>query len=166
MKISGILLLLFFLSPLASAACIPFSQAKKHIGETKCVSGKVIDVQTGSRGVHYLDFCEDYRSCPFTVVIFSGDLRHVGDVRQLQGKVVEVHGDVKGYDDRAEIILKDFSQFGRNAPRIPPLPKDYDVERRGNYSAGIFSHAKPARTTTPKKQTATLPIDVPEDGPN
>jgi hypothetical protein len=166
MKLLSTSLLAFLLSQISFAGCIPFSEAKQHIGETKCVSGKVVGVKTGSRGVHYLDFCQDYRTCPFTVVIFAGDLKHVGDVRQLQGNTVEIHGPVKGYDNRAEIILKDFSQFGRNAPRIPPLPKDYDVERRGNYSAGIFSHAKPARTTTPKKQTATLPIDVPEDNPN
>ena len=70
----------------SSAACIPFAQAEKYIGETQCVTGKVLRVETGSRGVHYLDFCEDHQSCSFSVVVFSSDLRNVGDVGQLVGK--------------------------------------------------------------------------------
>lgn len=166
MRFSSQFLLIVVLAQLSLAECVPFSEAKKHIGETKCISGKIIQVKTGSRGVHYLDFCEDYRTCPFSVVIFSRDLKHVGDVRQLRGKTVEIHGDIKDYDGRAEIILKDITQLGGGGVRIPPLPKNYDVEKHGNYSSGIFSHAKAARTTTPKKHTATLPVQIPEDDTN
>jgi hypothetical protein len=88
------------------AACIPFDQASNHLDETQCVTGKVIRVQEGDRGVHYLDFCEDYRLCSFTVVVFRHDLQKVGDVRQLAGKVVEIRGEIKDYDDRAEIVLE------------------------------------------------------------
>jgi len=80
-----------------------FWEAKKHISETRCVSGKVLRVKEGNRGVTFLDFCEDYLVCPFTVVVFPSDLKHVGDLRQLQGKMVEIHGPVKEYDGRAEI---------------------------------------------------------------
>ena len=52
-----------------------------------------------------LDFCEDYRLCPFTVVVFRGYLRRVGDVRQLAGKTLEIHGEARDHDGRAEIIL-------------------------------------------------------------
>ena len=55
-----------------------FWEAKKHISETRCVSGKVLRVKEGNRGVTFLDFCEDYLVCPFTVVVFPSDLKHVG----------------------------------------------------------------------------------------
>jgi hypothetical protein len=154
---------LFFSSSSLSAKCIDINEALKHVGETRCIVGKVFRVQQGNKGVHYLDFCEDYRSCTFTVVIFSSDLRHVGDVRPLQGRMVEVHGDVKEYEGRAEIILSDASQLGGDAVRIPPLPKNYDVEQKGHYGAGKFSHPKAARTTNKKRQTATLPDAIPKD---
>jgi len=77
------------LASLSSAACIPFDQAKKHIGETQCVTGKTLRVETGSRTAQYLDFCEDYGLCPFSVVVFAYDLKNVGDVRQLAGRVTE-----------------------------------------------------------------------------
>jgi hypothetical protein len=81
--------------PLISADCIPFSDAQNHIGELGCLSGKVTRVERGDRAVHYLDFCEDDRLCPLTVVVFAEDLKHAGDLRPLQGSVIEVHGAVE-----------------------------------------------------------------------
>ena len=46
-------------------------------------------------------------------------------------------------------------------PPLSPLPKSFDVEQRGHFSAGQ-SRASKKRATT-KKPTATLPIEVPED---
>ena len=88
-------------------------------------------------------------------MIFPGDLKSVGDVRQLQGKLVEIHGQVKEYDGRAEIILEEYRQLSGAGARIPPLPKNYDVEKKGRYSAGTFSHPKAKRKTT-KRQLAEV----------
>ncbi len=75
-------------------------------------------------------------ACPFTVVVFASGLKDVGDVRRLEGRSIEIHGAVKLYDGRAEIILNRISQITGGAAMIPPLPKNYDVENRGHYSAG------------------------------
>jgi len=150
-------------SALGAAQCIPFTQARDHVGETKCVTGRVLGLKHGSRGATFFDFCEDFRVCPFTVVVFPGHLKDIGDVRELKGKVVEIHGPVKSYDGRAEIVLEQFRQLGGDAVRIPRLPKNYDVETQRRFSAGIMSHPKPARATTKKKQTPTLPADIPGD---
>jgi hypothetical protein len=157
------LIAILMLSNFARPDCLPFDQAKKHVGEIKCVTGKVVRVKQGARGVHFLDFCDDFRLCPFTVVIFPGDLKSVGDVRQLAGRMIEIHGQVKEYDGRAEIILEEYRQLGGSGARIPPLPKNYDVEQKGRYSAGTFSHAKPTKKAAKKKQPANLPAAVPED---
>jgi hypothetical protein len=150
------------LSSFACADCLPVAEAKKHVGEVKCVTGVVIRVKQRERGVHFLDFCDDFRLCPFTVVIFPRDLKSVGDVRQLQGRMVEIHGQVKEYDGRAEIVLEEYRQLGGAGVRIPPLPKNYDVEKKGRYSAGTFSHPKPARKTT-KKEAPNIITQAPED---
>jgi hypothetical protein len=157
------MLLVLLLGGLARADCIPFQEAGKHVGATRCITGKVVRVQQGTRGIHFLDFCDDFRLCPFTVVVFPADLKHVGDVRQLQGKVIEIHGPVKEYDGRAEIILQEYRQLGGAGVRIPPLPRNYDVENRGRYSAGIFSHPKAGRKTSKKRQTPTSPAQLPDD---
>jgi len=109
-----------------------------------------------------LDFCQDYGSCSFSVVVFASDLKRIGDVSQLAGKTVEIRGEVKEYDGRTEIVLENARQLGGEATRLPPLMKNFDVEQRGHFSAGQ-SHSAKRPTTRKKKQTATLPIAVPED---
>ncbi len=158
----SILLLALLSSRSAWPECLPFSDAAKHVGEVKCITGTVIRVKQGERGVHFLDFCDDFRLCPFTVVIFPHDLKSVGDVRQLQGRMVEIHGQIKEYDGRAEIILEEERQLGGPGTRIPPLPKNYDVEKKGRYSAGTFSHPKAKRKTS-KRQPADITTQAPED---
>lgn len=78
------------LSSPAWSDCLSVAEARKHVGEIKCATGTVVRVKQGTLGVHFLDFCDDFRLCPFTVVIFPGDLKSVGDVRQLQGRMVEI----------------------------------------------------------------------------
>jgi hypothetical protein len=164
MRIFPLLAALLF-SSLAAADCLPFSQAHEHIGESQCITGKVLRVERGARGVTYFDFCEDFRVCPFSVVIFPGHLKDIGDVRQLANKVVEIHGTLKEYDGRAEIVLDQFRQLGGAGLHLPRLPKEYDVEKKGHNSAGSISFPK-TYTTTKKRQTPKLPADIPSDGPS
>jgi hypothetical protein len=125
-------------------------------------TGKVVRVQEGDRGVHYLDFCEDYRLCTFTVVVFAHDLQKIGDIRQLAGKLVEINGEIKDYEDRAEIILENSKQLNSGVIRLSPLPKNFDVEQRGHFTAGTV---RPPRrhNTRKKKEIPTLPANLPED---
>jgi len=119
-------LLIFLLAPVPARAadCIPIHEAGQHIGETRCVVGKVVRIEVGKKGVHFLDFCEDAMACPFTVVVFSNDLKDVGDVRRLAGRTIEIRGAVKAYEGRPEIILSRISQIEGGAAMIPPLPKE------------------------------------------
>src|SRR5215813_13717999 len=97
-------------SSLFASDCIPIQDAGKHVGETKCVAGKVLHVKMGQR-VHFLDFCEEQMACPFTVVVFSHNLKDVGDVRRLEGHNIEINGAIKIYGDKPEIILSRISQI-------------------------------------------------------
>jgi len=95
-------------------------------------------------------------ACPFTVVVFPHDLKDVGDVRRLAGHMIEIRGPVKLYNGRAEIILSRVSQVTGGSILIPPMPKNYDVEKEGHYSAGrIRPPKKPARTKGTPNPTAT-----------
>ena len=162
---SVFLSILWFLiiSGTAAAECLPFNEARAHIGQTKCIAGKIVKVTRTSSGATFLNYCSDYRVCPFQVVIFRGDLRHVGDVSQLEGRIIEVSGEIKEYNGRPEIILKDVRQLSGEAARIPPLPKDFDVERKARYSAGKFSYPKAGRKPTPKRQGKPIPTDDPTE---
>lgn len=141
---------------LAASDCLPIREARQHVGENKCITGKVLRVKAGARGVHFVDFCEEQAACPFTVVVFPHDLKDVGDVRRLTGRMIEIRGPVKLYDGRAEIILNRVSQITGGSTLIPPLPKNYDVEKQGHYSAGrIRPTKKPAKTYATPATSAT-----------
>ena len=86
-------------------SCLNFSEAPNYIGETKCVSGKVDNVFISEKGNIFLNFCSNYKTCPFTAVIFSSDADKFSNPRQFKGKTVEITGLIKTYQGRPEIIL-------------------------------------------------------------
>jgi DNA/RNA endonuclease YhcR with UshA esterase domain len=170
------LLAIALLSTHAFAAdCVSFADARHYIGKTQCVTGTIVHVKEGRNGVTFLDFCDDYEVCPFTVVVFANDLRKVGNVAQLKGRSIQIRGRVEEYDGRAEIILRNPQQLGEaasllpslsNEPALAPtLPPDYDVERQGHYSAGKFKHPKKAKAASAKKQGPPVPVDDPGQRP-
>ena len=166
-RIPALVALLCFAVPSLSASdCLPIHQTAEHIGETKCVTGKIVRVKVGPKGVHFLDFCEDHMACPFSVVVFANDLKDVGDVRRLAGRSIEIRGALKLYDGRPEIILRRIGQIEGGAAMIPPLPKDYDVENRGRFSAGrLYPSKKPAKAKAKPTTTVTYGNDVEGDDP-
>ena len=76
---------------------------------------------------------------------------------------MEIHGPVKEYDGRAEIVLQEARQLGGEGASIPPLPKNFDVEKQGHFSAGKFSHPKARHKSRKKRQPAKVPLEVPVD---
>lgn len=166
-KLTGPLIALAaFLPTLAAAqnsapspACSSFAEAKKLIGTRHCITGKVVRVEHAPDDMTYLDFCEDYRTCPFAVVVFAEDFHHVGSLEPLVGRTVEITGKVKDRDGRAEIVLQDLRQLGGGIRKLPPVPLEFDVEKRGKFSPGTF-HATKSRKATRKKATLPSTLDV------
>ncbi len=91
--------------------CADFHDAGAHTGETGCVTGRVLRVYTSRAGNTFLDFCPEYRSCPFTSVIFASDRARFGNLAALEGRQVEIHGPITTYQGRAEIIIRDPQQI-------------------------------------------------------
>lgn len=95
--------------------CVDTRDAGPMVGKNGCVAGLVLRVYTARTGNTFLDFCQDYRTCPFTSVIFSADKGKFGNLESLQGKRVEIRGNVVTYAGHAEIIVHDPQQV-RSAP--------------------------------------------------
>jgi hypothetical protein len=160
------LLTLFFAVPAFAANCISFTDAPKKIDENVCVTGKVLKVNSSARsGTVFLNFCENYRKCPFSVVVFPRDLEKVGDVRALEGRVIEIHGRVKEYKGQAEMVLEDIQQLSGPITKLPPLPKNYDVENQGKYSAGQYGTPKKP-DPGPKSKSKDKADENPESPPS
>jgi hypothetical protein len=146
----------------STEACVPISEARKHLGVTQCVRGLVQHVADGTNGAKFLSFCKN-QACAFTVVIFAADVKKMGDLGQLEGRQVEIKGTIQDHDGRAEMVLRNSKQLGDSAfLLVPTVPTDYDVERRGHYSPGKYSRPKaPKKKNT--KQGAPVSIEDPEE---
>jgi len=94
-----------------TGSTIDFKEASSHIGEYATVRGRIDNVFTSSKGNVFLNYCKDYRSCPFSVTIFQSDSYKFGNLKQYEGRTIEVSGLVKTYQGRAEIIVNDPSQI-------------------------------------------------------
>ena len=129
-------------SSTAAAKCIPYTEADNRIGDQACVTGKVVKVAQSNSGTFFLNFCEKYQGCPFTVVVFPSNLKDVGDVRALEGKTIEIFGKITSWRGHAEIVLKDARQLRGESAKLPPVPKEYDVERKGKFSPKAPSSSK------------------------
>ncbi len=90
-----------------SGPCVDFQQARSHAGETGCISGYMLRAYTSKTGNTFLDFCADYRTCPFSSVIFASDRGKFGNLEMLAGREVQIRGLISTYQGRAEIIIHD-----------------------------------------------------------
>ncbi|HEV2113665.1 MAG TPA: hypothetical protein VGR50_05915 [Terriglobales bacterium] len=148
----------------ANAVCIPFQEAAQHIGRTGCVTGKVVAISQGPEGAQYVDFCPAHAGCGFSAIVYADDLRDVGDIRRLPGKTIELHGRIRADAGQPQMVLSDARQLKGASPKLPPVPKTYDVEQRGH--AAVGTSRPPKKPRKPKRTKPKLPsegIEVPED---
>ena len=93
------------------AKCVAIDQAAGHVGESGCVSARVLRVYASRGGNTFLDFCQDYRQCPFTSVIFAADREKFSNLETLMGRQIEIRGKIELYNGRAEIVIHDAGQI-------------------------------------------------------
>jgi PLD-like domain len=98
-------------APARPVACWDTTEAPAHIGEHACVSGRLVRAYTSAGGTVFLDFCENYKGCPFSGVIFADDATKFGDLSRYAGKTVTLTGIISSYRGRAEIKLSDPGQL-------------------------------------------------------
>ncbi len=94
-----------------SIGTIDYTDAPAHIGEYASVRGTLVDSYTSASGTVFLDFCKNYKGCPFSGVIFADDVKAFGDLSRLAGQTVTLTGKISSYQGKAEIVLSDPSQL-------------------------------------------------------
>ncbi len=94
-----------------SGGVYDYTEAKNHIGEYASVRGTLISVYTSAKGTVFLDFCRDYKSCPFSGVIFADDAAAFPELSEYVGTQITLTGTISSYQGRAEIKLSDPSHL-------------------------------------------------------
>ncbi len=94
-----------------SIGTIDYTDASAHVGEYASVRGILVKAYTSKTGTVFLDFCENYKKCPFTGVIFADDAKKFGDLSRYVGATITLTGKISSYQNKAEIILSSPSQI-------------------------------------------------------
>ena len=94
-----------------SSLRISFTQAPNYLGKYACVVGIVNHVYTSRKGTIFLNFCSNYKTCPFGVVIFGSNASKFPNPDQYTGKNVEITGFITAYQGRPEIVLESPAQI-------------------------------------------------------
>ncbi|HZQ93192.1 MAG TPA: hypothetical protein VFA60_15475 [Terriglobales bacterium] len=128
----------------AAAECFPIEEAPKRIGQMACITGKIYSVKHG-KNIWYLDFCEDYKTCPFTVVVFDRDLKDPEKLEAFEGHTIRIYGPIVNYKGRAEMALKLEQQLsgepGGYANNLVPKQKAQPHAPRPQGTGG-FEHGR------------------------
>jgi hypothetical protein len=97
------------------------------------------------------------------VIVYPNDLRDVGDVRWMEGKEIEIHGAMREQHGGGEMTLRDIHQLKGAAAKLPLIPKQYDVESRGRFSAGRSQAPKHKYPRKPRRKGDVEPQPAPDD---
>lgn len=96
-----------------SIGTIDYADAPAHVGQVASVRGTLVKAHTSKTGTVFLDFCANYKTCPFSGVIFADDTKKFGDLSNYAGQTVTLTGKISLYRGKAEIVLSDPSQLSR-----------------------------------------------------
>ena len=96
-----------------SIGTIDYTQASAYIGEHASVRGVLVTAYTSKSGTVFLDFCQNYKTCPFSGVIFADDAKKFGDLSRYRGETVTLTGKISSYRGKAEIVLSSPSQISK-----------------------------------------------------
>ncbi len=108
---------------------IHFSNAPENVGKTLWVRGLIDHVFISANDNYFLNFCPDFRQCPFSAPIFSEDAVKFEDIGSWSSREVYIYGMIETYEGRPQIIIKDPEQIiilGDDADE--PLRDDQGVE--------------------------------------
>lgn len=99
----------------ATTKTYDYTEAPDHVGEYAAVRGTLVREHVSGSGTVFLDFCANYKSCPFSGVIFADDAQKFGDLSRYAGQTVTLTGAISSYRGHAEIKLSDPSQIAESA---------------------------------------------------
>ena len=89
---------------------IPASDAARHIGKERIVTGKVAEVNQTDKLIR-LNFERPFPQQPFTAVIFAHRTNLFMELGELKGKTVEVQGKITIFRDRPQMVLSSTNQL-------------------------------------------------------
>ena len=90
---------------------INYTDAINYIGKNATVSGIPLKIYSSTGGTVFFDYCVNYKTCPFSVVVFADDAKKFTNISQYTDETISVTGILKSYNGHAEIDVTDPNQI-------------------------------------------------------
>jgi len=90
---------------------INYTDAANYIGRNATVSGIPLKIYTSASGTVFFDYCTNYKTCPFSVVVFADDAKKFKNISEYTDETISVTGILKSYNGHAEIDVTDPGQI-------------------------------------------------------
>jgi hypothetical protein len=100
----------------AGSISISFDDAPQYVNQQANVSGVLDHISRSKSGTVFLNFCKDYKGCPFEAVIFKKDAANFKNLDAFVGKTVIVAGTISSYQGQVEIVLSSPDQISVSVP--------------------------------------------------
>ncbi|MGM0482798.1 MAG: thermonuclease family protein [Patescibacteria group bacterium] len=104
--------------PVTQENTIHFSKAPERVGDELWVRGEIDHVYISDNGNYFLNFCSDFRDCPFNGVIFSKYAHLFDDIESWSGQEIYIYGTVGTYEGRPQIIVEKSEQIKVDTEKI------------------------------------------------
>lgn len=95
----------FNVPPITEGNTIHFSEAPENVGEILWVKGVIDHVFVSVNNNYFLNFCPDFRDCPFSAPIFAKEALMFEDIESWGGMEVHIYGEISLYQGRPQIII-------------------------------------------------------------
>ncbi len=118
----------FDVPPITEENSIHFFEALDNVGEEFWVFGTVDHVFVSANDNYFVNFCSDFRECPFSSVVFSEYSHLFKDIESWFGQDIYIYGKIKTYEGRSQIIIKDPKQVNLKEK----------IEPESSYKEGVF----------------------------
>jgi len=93
------------------------SEAARHVGETAKVTGTVKRVSQTQGGSIFLDMGAKFPNNPLTIFIPYSAADQFPNYKKFDGVIITVSGEIKEYNNKAEIVVTDPSQIIRRSSK-------------------------------------------------
>jgi micrococcal nuclease len=110
---------------------VHFTEAPDNIGKKLWVKGKINHVFVSNKGNYFLNFCPDFRECPFSGLIFADKAYLFNDINSWSGKSVYIYGLIETYQNRPQVIIENPQQIVVDTvKKINKIDKDFSVNKK------------------------------------
>ncbi len=143
---------------------IHFSKAPERVGEELWVYGEVDHVFEHPDGHRFVNFCPDFRDCPFYSPIFDDNVPQFADIAGWSGEEIHIYGEITTYQGRPQIVVESSKQVELDEVELKGTENEVDksIDQQAELLTVIDGDTIQVRIDGRAETVRLIGIDSPE----